>query len=114
MSRNYFKARGTLVANLLNDAASRRSTNHRSPYEPGPGDAETTRSRVLEKRLSFQGVARGVRHKGVVMSRSVIVAGSRTAIGKLSGVFATLSAQDLGGAAIKDVLEKTGVDPSSV
>jgi acetyl-CoA C-acetyltransferase len=48
------------------------------------------------------------------MSRSVIVAGSRTAIGKLSGVFATLSAQDLGGAAIKSVLEKTGVDPASV
>jgi acetyl-CoA C-acetyltransferase len=48
------------------------------------------------------------------MSRSVIVAGSRTAIGKLSGVFATLSAQDLGGAAIKSVLDKTGVDPASV
>jgi acetyl-CoA C-acetyltransferase len=48
------------------------------------------------------------------MSRSVIVVGSRTAIGKLSGVFATLSAQDLGGAAIKAVLEKTGVDPASV
>src|SRR6202453_662195 len=48
------------------------------------------------------------------MSRSVIVAGSRTAIGKLSGAFATLSAQDLGGIAIKHVLEKTGVDPASV
>ncbi|HEV3188189.1 MAG TPA: acetyl-CoA C-acetyltransferase [Acidimicrobiales bacterium] len=48
------------------------------------------------------------------MSRSVIVAGSRTAIGKLSGAFATLSAQDLGGAAIRGVLEKTGVDPSSI
>jgi acetyl-CoA C-acetyltransferase len=48
------------------------------------------------------------------MSRSVIVAGSRTAIGKLAGAFATLSAQDLGGAAIKGVLEKTGVDPASV
>ena len=48
------------------------------------------------------------------MSRSVIVAGSRTAIGKLSGAFATLSAQDLGGAAIKAVLDKTGVDPASV
>jgi acetyl-CoA C-acetyltransferase len=48
------------------------------------------------------------------MSRSVIVAGSRTAIGKLSGVFATLSAQDLGGAALKHVLETTGVDPASV
>jgi acetyl-CoA C-acetyltransferase len=45
------------------------------------------------------------------MSRSVIVAGTRTAIGKLSGAFASLSAQDLGGAAIKGVLDRTGVDP---
>jgi acetyl-CoA C-acetyltransferase len=48
------------------------------------------------------------------MSRSVIVAGSRTAIGKLSGAFATLSAQELGGAAIKGALDKAGVDPASV
>lgn len=48
------------------------------------------------------------------MSRSVIVAGTRTAIGKLSGVFASLSAQDLGGAAIKGVLDATGLDPALV
>ena len=48
------------------------------------------------------------------MSRSVIVAGSRTPIGKLSGVFASLSAQDLGAAAIKGVLDQTGIDPASV
>ena len=48
------------------------------------------------------------------MSRSVIVAGSRTAIGKLSGAFASLSAMDLGGAAIKSILEKTSVDPATV
>jgi acetyl-CoA C-acetyltransferase len=48
------------------------------------------------------------------MPRSVIVAGSRTAIGKLSGQFASLSAMDLGGAAIRGVLERTGVDPASV
>jgi acetyl-CoA C-acetyltransferase len=48
------------------------------------------------------------------MSKSVIVTGSRTAIGKLSGAFATLSAQDLGGAAIRNVLEKSGVDPSNI
>ena len=48
------------------------------------------------------------------MSRSVIVAGTRTAIGKLAGAFASLSAHDLGGAAIKGVLDRTGVDPSSV
>ena len=48
------------------------------------------------------------------MSRSVIVAGSRTAIGKLSSVFSTLSAQDLGGFAIKSALERAGVDPTLV
>jgi acetyl-CoA C-acetyltransferase len=48
------------------------------------------------------------------MSRSVIVAGSRTAIGKLSGAFASLSAQDLGGVAIKGALDRAGVDPTTV
>ena len=48
------------------------------------------------------------------MSRSVIVAGSRTPIGKLSGAFATLSAQDLGGIAIKSALERAGVSPDLV
>ncbi len=48
------------------------------------------------------------------MSRSVIVAGRRTPIGKFSGAFATLSAMDLGGVAIKAVLEKTSIDPSTV
>ena len=48
------------------------------------------------------------------MSRSVIVAGSRTAIGKLSGAFATLSAQDLGGAAIRGAIDQTGIDPASI
>jgi acetyl-CoA C-acetyltransferase len=48
------------------------------------------------------------------MSRSVIVSASRTAIGKLSGAFASLSAMDLGGAAIKSVLDKTGVDPAMI
>ncbi len=48
------------------------------------------------------------------MSRSVIVAARRTPIGKLAGAFATLSAQDLGGVAIRAVLEDTGIDPASV
>ena len=48
------------------------------------------------------------------MSRSVIVAASRTAIGKLSGAFASLSAMDLGGAAIKSILDTTGVDPATI
>lgn len=43
------------------------------------------------------------------MSRSVIVSGARTPIGKLAGVFASLSAQDLGGVAIKAALERAGI-----
>jgi acetyl-CoA C-acetyltransferase len=48
------------------------------------------------------------------MSRSVIVAGARTPIGKLSGAFASLSAQQLGGIAIKGALERAAVSPDSV
>ncbi|HQU26763.1 MAG TPA: acetyl-CoA C-acyltransferase [Acidimicrobiales bacterium] len=48
------------------------------------------------------------------MTRSVIVAGKRTAIARLAGGFAPLSAQDLGGAAIKAVLEATGLDPATI
>ena len=40
---------------------------------------------------------------------SVIVAGARTPIGKLSGAFKDLSAMDLGGVAIKAALERSGV-----
>jgi len=45
---------------------------------------------------------------------SVIVAGARTPIGKLSGALASLSATDLGGIAIKAALERAGVSPEQV
>ena len=48
------------------------------------------------------------------MTKSVLVAAGRTAIGKLSGQFASLSAMDLGGVAIKGVLERSSVDPALV
>jgi len=48
------------------------------------------------------------------MTKSVLVAAGRTAIGKLSGQFASLSAMYLGGVAIKGVLERSGVDPALV
>jgi acetyl-CoA C-acetyltransferase len=48
------------------------------------------------------------------MSRSVIVAGSRTPIGKLSGSLASLRAVDLGAHAIAATLARAGVDPSIV
>jgi acetyl-CoA C-acetyltransferase len=48
------------------------------------------------------------------MPGSVIVAGARTPIGKLSGALADLSAMDLGGVAIKAALERAGVQPDQV
>src|SRR6202521_2367340 len=48
------------------------------------------------------------------MPGTVIVAGARTPIGKLSGALARLSAMDLGGLAIRAALERAGVMPEDV
>ena len=48
------------------------------------------------------------------MSGSVIVAGARTPIGKMSGALASLSAADLGGVAIAEALRRAGVAPDEV
>jgi acetyl-CoA C-acetyltransferase len=48
------------------------------------------------------------------MSGSVIVAGARTPIGKLSGALASFSAMDLGGFAIAAALERAGLSPDQV
>src|SRR3954449_2312047 len=48
------------------------------------------------------------------MPGSVIVSTARTPIGKLSGALASLSAQDLGGIAIKAALERGGVGAEQV
>jgi acetyl-CoA C-acetyltransferase len=48
------------------------------------------------------------------MSRSVIVAGARTPIGRLLGSLSGLSAVELGGLAIKAALERAGVAPGLV
>ena len=48
------------------------------------------------------------------MPGSVIVAGARTPIGKLSGALSALSAADLGGHAIAAALERAGVAPDEV
>ena len=48
------------------------------------------------------------------MAGSVIIAGARTPIGKMSGGFASMSAADLGGAAIAGALERAGVNPDQV
>ncbi|HEV2427186.1 MAG TPA: acetyl-CoA C-acetyltransferase [Acidimicrobiales bacterium] len=48
------------------------------------------------------------------MPRAVIAAAARTAIGKLAGQFATLTAMDLGGAAIAEALRRAGAVPDTV
>ena len=48
------------------------------------------------------------------MPESVIVAGARTPIGKLSGALASLSAAQLGAVAIKEALKRSNVDPADV
>ena len=48
------------------------------------------------------------------MTTSVIIDGARTPIGKLLGAFASLSAVDLGGVAIKGALERAGVGADQV
>jgi acetyl-CoA C-acetyltransferase len=48
------------------------------------------------------------------MPGSVIIAGARTPIGKLSGALAGFSAMDLGGFAIAAALERAGVTPDEV
>src|SRR6266508_4528167 len=48
------------------------------------------------------------------MAGSVILAGARTPIGKLSGALGSFKATDLGGFAIKAALERAGVSPDQV
>ncbi|MCU1357066.1 MAG: acetyl-CoA acetyltransferase [Acidimicrobiales bacterium] len=48
------------------------------------------------------------------MAGSVIVAGARTPVGKLSGALSSFSAADLGGFAIKGALERAGLSPEQV
>jgi acetyl-CoA C-acetyltransferase len=48
------------------------------------------------------------------MAGSIIVAGARTPIGKMSGALASLSAAELGGIAIAEALARAGVEPGEV
>jgi acetyl-CoA C-acetyltransferase len=48
------------------------------------------------------------------MAGSIIVAGARTPIGKMSGALASLSAAELGGIAIAEALARAGVAPDEV
>jgi acetyl-CoA C-acetyltransferase len=79
----------------------------RDRNEPGNiGPTEQKRLRVVD----WIPIASG----GPFMAGSVIIAGARTPIGKMSGAFASLTAMDLGGFAIKAAMERAGVLPEEV
>ncbi|MFW2335961.1 acetyl-CoA C-acetyltransferase [Ilumatobacter sp.] len=48
------------------------------------------------------------------MTGTVIVAGARTPIGKMSGALGSMSAADLGGVAIAEAMRRAGVEPDQV
>ncbi|MDW0108613.1 acetyl-CoA C-acetyltransferase [Sporosarcina aquimarina] len=48
------------------------------------------------------------------MAKTVLIDGARTAFGKMGGALQTLTASDLGGAAIKSALERSNVDVTDV
>src|ERR1019366_5785452 len=74
-----------------------------------------TKSMVPSRELRYSSnVAGGEVGNRRSMTRSVIVAGLRTPIGKLAGTLAPLRASELGGVAIAALLAQTGIDPASV
>lgn len=48
------------------------------------------------------------------MTKTVILDGARTAFGKFGGALSTLTASDLGGAVIREALNRSGIDPEQV
>src|ERR671938_1026026 len=52
----------------------------------------------------------GLRDRGVPLERTVILGAARTPFGKFGGALASLSAPDLGGAAIRDAIDRSGVE----
>src|SRR5919199_51099 len=52
----------------------------------------------------------GHKDKGVALKRTVILGAARTPFGKFGGALASLSAPELGGAAIRDAIDRSGVE----
>ena len=101
-------------------AAVPPAPSHRASLRPAPAA-----TRVVERRCTDPPVWRHRRVPpytrrdvfapwGRHMAGSVILAGARTPIGKLSGALAGFSAAELGGFAIKAALERAGLTPEQV
>src|SRR5215218_839239 len=69
---------------------------------------------MLTKVFKERDEAREQSKGGPLVAGSVILAGARTPIGKLSGALASLSGTDLGGVAIAAALERAGVAGTDV
>src|SRR3954463_15072120 len=51
---------------------------------------------------------------GTVMERAVILGAARTPFGKFGGALSPLSAPELGGAAIREAIDRSGVEDSEI
>lgn len=58
--------------------------------------------------------SRSLQRQDANVTRSVILAGARTPVGKLNGSLATKSAVELGVVALREAIDRAGVDPTAI
>src|ERR687892_206379 len=56
----------------------------------------------------------GLRDRGVPLERTVILGAARTPFGKFGGALSALSAPELGGAAIRDAIDRSGIEDDDI
>ena len=56
----------------------------------------------------------GIKDEGVALERTVILGAARTPFGRFGGVLSPLSAPELGGAAIREAVDRSGVEDGEV
>src|SRR5918999_791394 len=56
----------------------------------------------------------GLRDRGVALERTVILGAARTPFGKFGGALSPLSAPELGGAAIREAMDRAGVEDGEI
>src|ERR671920_693908 len=56
----------------------------------------------------------GLPHRGVALERAIILGAARTPFGRFGGALSALSAPELGGAAIREAVERSGVEDGEI
>src|SRR5690606_39949176 len=95
----------------------RSSTRSPTPSRPARAPDDPRRPRPSGRVRGCRSTLAGTTTRpigGVQMAGSVILAGARTPIGKLSGALAGFSAAELGGFAIKEALARAGLSGEQV